>query len=298
MDSMPQDSCNPSLTVRRLHIDLSQPFDRHWNGQDAFRSAFANALSFSFPAGEQFFIDSMKRALPLLKPLPNSKSLFQDAKSFIGQEGTHRFLHAQFNEQLARQGYRNRWEGRIKRHIIRLERDIKKHSAPRHLHELAVTCAVEHLTAIMGDTVMALKDGPQDWFADAQEPVRRMWYWHCAEEAEHKALAFDVYTALGGDRKLRMFYFRRILVLFVIDMTLQIADNLWRDGSWKLVSTWKKAATFLFGRRGVLPLIWKDLCAYGREGFHPNLLGQIEPSQAWISQNQFLWTAVKRDPKP
>ena len=31
------------LVVRRLLIDLSQPFDRRWNGGDAFRSAFFNA---------------------------------------------------------------------------------------------------------------------------------------------------------------------------------------------------------------------------------------------------------------
>ena len=43
------------LPVRRLLIDLQTPFTRDWNGGDAFRSAFFNALSMSFPAGEQFF---------------------------------------------------------------------------------------------------------------------------------------------------------------------------------------------------------------------------------------------------
>jgi hypothetical protein len=33
------------LLVRRLLIDLEAPFARHWNGGDAFRSAFFNALS-------------------------------------------------------------------------------------------------------------------------------------------------------------------------------------------------------------------------------------------------------------
>ena len=52
----------PHLTVRRLLVDLSQGFDRHWNGGDAFLSAFCNALSMSFPVGEQFFIDAVKAA--------------------------------------------------------------------------------------------------------------------------------------------------------------------------------------------------------------------------------------------
>ena len=46
------------LVVRRLLIDLETPFARHWCGGDAFRSALFNALSMSFPVGEQFFIDA------------------------------------------------------------------------------------------------------------------------------------------------------------------------------------------------------------------------------------------------
>ena len=64
------------LVVRRLLIDLSQPFDRRWNGGDAFRSAFFNALSMSFVVGEQYFIDSLKQALPLMRqPLLRAMSL-------------------------------------------------------------------------------------------------------------------------------------------------------------------------------------------------------------------------------
>ena len=48
------------LTVRRLSVDLSQGFSRHWHGGDAFLTAYANALSMSFPVGEQSFIDAVK----------------------------------------------------------------------------------------------------------------------------------------------------------------------------------------------------------------------------------------------
>ena len=59
-----------SLTVRRLGVDLSQGFSRHWNGGDAFVTAFCNALSMSFPVGEQYFIDSVRGAL---KALPEAQ---------------------------------------------------------------------------------------------------------------------------------------------------------------------------------------------------------------------------------
>src|SRR5436190_3225187 len=59
--------CMGSPVVRRLWVDLERPFARRWNGGDAFRSAYFNALSMSFPVGEQFFIDSVRagaQALP------------------------------------------------------------------------------------------------------------------------------------------------------------------------------------------------------------------------------------------
>jgi uncharacterized protein len=48
------------LVVRRLLVDLQTPLPRHWCGGDAFRTALFNALSMSFPVGEQFFIDSIR----------------------------------------------------------------------------------------------------------------------------------------------------------------------------------------------------------------------------------------------
>jgi hypothetical protein len=65
-------SDNPSgLTVRKLEIDLAQGFDRHWYGGDAFLSQYHNALSMSFPVGEQSFIDSVRdcaKLLPRIRP--------------------------------------------------------------------------------------------------------------------------------------------------------------------------------------------------------------------------------------
>ena len=40
-----------ALTIRKLQVDLSRGFDRHWHGGDAFRSQYYNALSMSFPVG-------------------------------------------------------------------------------------------------------------------------------------------------------------------------------------------------------------------------------------------------------
>ena len=84
-----------SLPVRRLHVDLAQPFASRWCGGDAFRTAFFNALSMSFPVGEQYFIDSLKNGAQKLAP-SELQAFEEDLRGFIGQEATHRHLHALF----------------------------------------------------------------------------------------------------------------------------------------------------------------------------------------------------------
>ena len=87
------------LTVRRLRVDLETPFARHWNGGDAFRTAWFNALSMSFPVGEQFFIDAVRDGLKAL-PAAERERFAAEVQGFVGQEATHRRIHALFNAQL------------------------------------------------------------------------------------------------------------------------------------------------------------------------------------------------------
>ena len=73
------------LVIRQLLIDLKPPFALRWNAGDAFTSAFMNALSMSFPVGEQFFLDSVREGLKQLPP--DKQALYKDeVKGFVGQE--------------------------------------------------------------------------------------------------------------------------------------------------------------------------------------------------------------------
>ena len=48
------------------------------------------------------------------------------------------------------------------------------------------------------------------------DAVRNLFVWHALEESEHKAVAFDVYRAVGGSERLRawtMNFFRFGFVL-------------------------------------------------------------------------------------
>ena len=106
------------LPIRKLQVDLSGGFDRHWfknaRGEgDAFRTAHFNALSMTFPAGEQLFIDSVKATQSRLPESPENALLQETIRDFCAQEATHRHVHAQFNNHLAAQGLKNHVEARI-----------------------------------------------------------------------------------------------------------------------------------------------------------------------------------------
>ena len=115
------------LVVRRLLIDLTAPFPARWNGGDAFRSAFFNALSMSFPLGEQYFIDSVRAGIKTL-PQADQDRLATEVQGFIGQEATHRHLHARFNRHLITWGLVNRWEARAAARLVQLQGQDPHHA--------------------------------------------------------------------------------------------------------------------------------------------------------------------------
>src|SRR3954469_2280186 len=133
-----------TLTVRKLNIDLSRGFARHWIGGDVYRTAFMNALSMSFPLGEQMFIDSV-RAVPadtIADPV-----LRAEVKDFVGQEASHRFVHQQYNDELARQGFPYTLEKSMRLRVARIAKLPLR-------DRLAITCALEHYTAMLADYVL------------------------------------------------------------------------------------------------------------------------------------------------
>jgi len=260
------------LTVRRLLIDLSTPFARHWNGGDAFRTAWFNALSMSFPLGEQFFIDSVRAGLALLPDTERAR-FGSEVRGFIGQEATHRRIHALFNAQLARQGHVNAWEARIRHRIERLEG-----AHPRHV--VAITAATEHFTAILAEHLLT---HPQ--VLDGAEPrLCTLWLWHAAEESEHRATAFDLYRALGGNERWRRRWFLLVSWHFLTDALRQTVRNLDHDGALWRVSTWRSAARFFCGRHGLLRHTFGPWCGYWSGRFHPLRRGG-EAGMKWLKGN-------------
>lgn len=279
--------------VRRIRVDLSNSFRLDWNGGDTFKSAFIDALSMSFPVGEQFFIDSVRAGMAHLDAHEEHLGLLQGLKIFIGQEATHRQIHAMYNLQLEKSGYRNVWSDRLSQRLKSTRHKLERSKTNDiHMHELAMTCGAEHLTAVLSELVLLRSGQSNDWFLNADEPLKTLWHWHCAEEVEHKSMVFDLYRQLGGQHQMRVYWFYKVLVFFIVDVSIQILNNLWRNGSIKKWRTWKEGCLFLFGRQGLIRSSWPMLMEYRRKDFHPRQLGSDLQAIQWLKSNQVAWAAV------
>ncbi|HEX9171186.1 MAG TPA: metal-dependent hydrolase [Telluria sp.] len=267
-----------TLTVRKLEIDLSHGFGRRWWGGDAYRSQLFNALSMSFPIGEQTFIDSVRAVPPerLLDPV-----LRAEVRDFIGQEASHRFVHVQYNAELARQGLTYVIEPSVLRRVrFAAKLDVRS--------RLAVTCAYEHYTAMLADWVLR----HPECMADAEPSLRTLWLWHAAEESEHKAVAFDVYLAAGGKYWRRVLWYVHISFMFAMDTLVQTTHNLHRSGQLWRLRTWASAANTWFGRRGLFWHLLLPSLQYLAPGFHPWRHDNRHLVDAWLRSNEGAYRAI------
>jgi uncharacterized protein len=268
-----------TLLVRRLLIDLEKPIERHWCAGDPFLTAFFNALSMSFPIGEQFFIDSVRDGLKALPP-EKQATLQAEVQGFVGQEATHRRIHSLFNQHLKDQGLENRWEPRAARRMAMI-----KGADPRHA--LAVTAANEHFTALLAEWLLArpeVLDG-------SEERLKALWLWHSAEEAEHKNTAFDLYQALDGSLAWRRTWMKRVTWIFLTDAMRQTVRNLHSDGTlWRWL-TWSSAWRHLLGKQGLLRQSYRPWRRYFEADFHPNQQ-HSELSERWLADNRRLYKPV------
>ncbi|OYQ41312.1 metal-dependent hydrolase [Rhodoferax sp. TH121] len=267
------------LVVRKLLIDLSTPFAVRWNGGDAFRSAFFNALSMSFPLGEQYFMDSVRAGLKTL-PEDQRARFAAEVQGFVGQEATHRRIHSLFNGHLESQGFTNTLERRAaKRMQASAHMDVRVH--------VGATAATEHLTAIFADWMLAHPEALEG----SEERLKTLWLWHSAEESEHRSTAFDVYQAIGGNHEWRLRLFRYITFTFFSDVTRQTIRNLWHDKALFRWSTWRSAGRFLFGKDGFISSNRAQWRAYLREDFHPRQQDGSR-SEQWLRDNSAQFTVV------
>jgi len=180
----------PRIVVRKMDFDFSN-LERHWMAGSPTFTHILNGVHLLFPSGERFFIRSVKHYLPQVK----DPALRSRVSAFFGQEARHGYEHEAAFAMLEEQGLE------IKSFLAWYERLCWGILEPNALPImcLSVTVALEHFTAVMAHR--ALTSNELDLGPDV---MRDLLLWHSCEEIEHKSVAFDVFTEVGGTWPIRV----------------------------------------------------------------------------------------------
>jgi uncharacterized protein len=248
-----------AIHPRDIAFGRGSPLPRQWLGGDATATAFFNALSASFPQGERFFMDAVRRYRDTANP-----KLAGQIQAFTAQEAIHSREHLAFNGNLAAQGYDfSRIDGFLKKRF-----DLGRKLPP--LSQLCATIALEHFTAILAHAILSQGDD----LASAPPELRRMWQWHAIEEIEHKAVAFDTFLAATARYSplrrwgLRCFSMAITTIMFFQFIGFGVREFFRQDGIDNFHS-WRVLLRYLWVEPGLLRRASGSYFAYYRPGFHP-----------------------------
>lgn len=252
---------------RKVQIDYAQEPQAVWFMDSAVKSHLLNGYSVIFPAMEDYMGARLKEGAALL----DDSWLKQQAVGFASQEATHRAQHLACLEILRRDGYR------VDGLLWLLDRATFRVIQPLALRvaeplfgptlKLSIVAGSEHWTSAVSRRMLTLDDG-----MDADTPMKRLFYWHGAEELEHSAVAFDVFEAAGGGYPMRILGFLMGTPVFIAWSLLAVAvllaqtpgRRIWRWG------TVRELVELLFTREAFVLLLIRQFLGYLRPGFHPH----------------------------
>src|SRR3954466_9024881 len=174
-------------------------------------------LSSTFPEGEKFFV----RSVASVRDQLTDPQLRADIEGFIGQEEMHGREHHVLNERLAQHGYPTRGIDAYVRGLYWVRERIQTKKV-----NLAFTAALEHYTATLAELLLTDEEARK---AVGQPGARDILTWHALEESEHKAVAYDVYKAVGGGEFMRIFVMFLTDLLFIFETGVMLVISLLKD---------------------------------------------------------------------
>lgn len=244
---------------------------RYFYADDPFMSAFWLTMSTLFPAGEDFFIASVRHYRDQI----DDPVLRSQIAGFIGQEAMHKKEHMAWNAMARQLGYPTRTLEKILGGVLgSLQRFTPK------TFQLATTVCLEHYTAITAEQL--LRDPSQQ--AEVDPEVLKLWLWHALEENEHKAVAFDVYQQVSGNYLLRAgAMIPTTFIYFMVITGFQIT-LLASDGQLLNIRGHVRGLKTLFGRNGLFTRLKTPYLDFYRRDFHPQQHDTVALLEQWREQ--------------
>ncbi|MEP2827841.1 metal-dependent hydrolase [Parvibaculum sp.] len=261
-----------AFTIRNRQFQAGER--KSWYDGDPAITAYFNALSAMFPAGERFFCDTVRYQ----KHKITDPKLQGEIKEFLGQEAIHSREHQSYNDRVAAQGYPM---DKLERRTARMQ-NLARMLMPKKA-QLGQTVALEHFTAVLADHLLRERE---TFGRHASPEEYELWMWHAVEETEHKAVAFDVLKAITNPVTFYLLRTRSLLmatIFFNINLTLHIRDLLKADRLQWSPRAWGRIFHYLWINPGPL---WKSIPAYldwFRPSFHPWMHDNRELVAEWKS---------------
>lgn len=253
------------ITVRKLQFN-PKAIRRHYFANSPVMSHMLTALSSTFPIGEQFFVHSVRN----VRDKVQDEKLQAQITAFIGQEAMHSKAHAEFNDAWRSDDYNlDRFQAWLAR----------KNEYVKNLHpkiQLAITCAFEHFTALLGGYILR----HPEVLATLDDDAVKLWVWHAIEEIEHRAVAFDVYQAVYGDDKIRRMIMRSVTTGFA-SLTFYSATRLFlQDKAKSLPKVGGNVfGLYLLGKMFIQLL--PEYLSYFKADFHPSEIDYSKMVNYW-----------------
>ena len=239
---------------------------------DLITSHLIATLSALFPDGEDFFVRSVRHYRDQI----TDPDLKRQVNDFIGQEATHGREHRILTERLAELGYPTERVAKMARRGLALRERVASPAS-----NLAETAALEHFTATLAEVALT---SPEMQEKAGHPAVRDLLLWHALEEAEHKAVAFDVYRAVGGTERTRIMTMKLVRFGFVVGVSVQLVLSLLGDPASREKGRLRASFRQFRSSPMVDKSVWRRLKDYDRPGFHPDDWDTTELVDTWTAK--------------
>ena len=248
-----------TITPRDRRFGRDEATPRWWHSGNPYASALYNALSATFPLGEAYFVESVRKFRDGA-PEP----LATEIRAFTTQEVIHSREHLAFNRRAADTGYD------LKPLEIRVADRLALTRQRPPIVSLAATMALEHFTAILAHELLA---DPRH-LAGADQATADLWRWYATEEIEHKGVAYDtwLHATKAWPRAKRWKVKAKVMLLvtrnFIVDRTAGSLELLRQDGITG-PKAWANLIWYMWIRPGMMRKIFSAWTKFFLPAFHP-----------------------------
>ncbi len=258
-----------AIVPRKLVTEFENDIPRYWCNDSAFMTHMLNTYTLLVPDNEMYYI----RHLSKCEDEITDPDLVEKLHAFCRQEAQHGMGHKAYWSNLEELGIK--YKGFVNM-VGWFNYKLLEPVIPRSIHLANIAC-IEHINAYIGNFFLQ-----RDLLRDSNPKMKLLFYWHFAEEIEHKSVAFDVYEELYGSYLLRITGAILVLPLFYTINTVGTLYLLWQEKRLFHLDTWKDYTRFLL-RDGALLHTMRNIFDYLKPGFNPSRINDYALAQEFFA---------------